>query len=485
MARFGFSQTNIKEPNVSGQFYSDDPEKLSAEIDTYLNKASVPVVDQHIEVMIAPHAGYMYSGPVAGYGFKAVQPKKYKTIIILAPSHYYPFDGVSIWAEGGFKTPFGVAPVDTEFAKQLLAKNSKFLFTPAVFEKEHSLEVEIPFLQKIYKDFKIVPVIMGQPNLELVEQLAKNLNEIIGDRKDILIVVSSDMSHYHPDAEARQMDAATIATIEKLDPGRLWSLCQLRKLEMCGFVPVTTALFYAKERGLTVKTLRYANSGDVTGDKDKVVGYTSIVMYSPEVKTVSQREGGEKYQAGAPLTKDQKRSLLDVAWQTVKLYVETGKTFEFVTKDPRVFEQEGAFVTIHNKGRLRGCIGHIIGDQPLIATVRDMAIAATKDHRFILNPITKEEIPELDIEVSVLSQPRPISDVSEIEMGKHGVILRQDSSHQGLFLPQVATETGWSKEKFLSELCSQKAGLPPNCWKDPRTRIHIFTADVFAKKDVQ
>jgi MEMO1 family protein len=479
MTRFGFSETNIKEPNVSGQFYSANPDQLSKEIEGHLNKAAVPAIDEHIEVLIAPHAGYVYSGPVAGYGFKAVQAKKYNTIIILAPSHYYPFEGVSIWTEGGFKTPLGIAPVDTEFAKNLLAANPKFSFTPSVFEREHSLEVEIPFLQKIYTDFKIVPVIMGQPKLDLVEQLAKKLNELIGERKDVLIVVSSDMSHYHPDAEARQMDQATIATIEKLDAGRLWTLCTLRKLEMCGFVPVTTALFYAKERGLAVKTLRYANSSDVTGDRDRVVGYTAIVMSAPGQK---QNSAGE-YRPGAPLTKEQKKYLLDIAWQTVKLYVETGKTLETKSNDPRLNEPEGAFVTVHKSGRLRGCIGHVIGDKPLIETVRDMAIAAvSQDPRF--DRVTAPELPELDVEISVLSQPR-ISNVNEIEMGKHGVILRQGPMHQGLFLPQVATETGWSKEEFLAQLCSQKAGLPRDCWKDPQTRIHIFTADVFAQKDVE
>ena len=489
MSRFAFSQPPIKEPNVSGQFYSADPAQLSAQIDDFLKKATVPAIDEDIELVIAPHAGYVYSGGVAAYGYKALAGKKYNTIVILAPSHYYPFDGVSIWPEGGFKTPLGIATVDTEFSKKLLASNANFSFTPEVFEKEHSLEVEIPFLQKIFTDFKIVPVIMGQPSIDLTQQLAKNLNELIGGRKDILIVVSSDMSHYHPYDTARQMDQATIQTIEKLDAPELWSKCQLRKLEMCGFVPVTTALFYAKERGLSVKDLKYANSGDVTGDKTRVVGYTSVVMYKSKEKQTEEKTSSVEAKGASSLAKEQKKSLLNLAKNTINIYVTSGETFKIVDKnldnpvDPRLMKQEGAFVTLHKQGKLRGCIGRIISDKPLIETVRNMAIAAaSQDPRF--TPVTKEELPELEVEISVLSQPWPISNLGEIEMGKHGVILGQ-GRQQGIFLPQVATETGWSKEKFLSELCSQKAGLPPDCWKDPKTHFEIFTADVFSEKDVQ
>ena len=435
MPRFGFTEPHIKEPNVSGQFYSADPAELSSEIDGFLKNATVPAMDEHIEVIIAPHAGYLYSGGVAGFGYKAIEGKKYSTIVILAPSHYYPFDGVSIWPEGGFRTPLGVAPVDTDFAKKLLASNANFSYTPQVFEKEHSLEVEIPFLQKIFKDFKIVPVIMGQPSIALAQQLAKNLNELIGDRKDVLIVVSSDMSHYHTYDVAEQMDHATIETIEKLDAPELWSKCQLRKLEMCGFVPVTTALFYARERGLIAKDLKYANSGDVTGDKSRVVGYTSVVMYKPQ----EQKQASSIEEKGTvPLTKTQKKNLIDLARQTMETYVKTGKTFEFKNKDPRLDEREGAFVTIHRQGKLRGCIGHIVSDRPLIETVRDMAIAAaSQDPRFV--PVVPGELPELEVEISVLSQPR-LGHVDEIVMGKHGVIISQGRSHQGLFLPQVARD---------------------------------------------
>jgi AmmeMemoRadiSam system protein A len=150
--------------------------------------------------------------------------------------------------------------------------------------------------------------------------------------------------------------------------------------------------------------------------------------------------------------------------------------------DPRLKEEEGAFVTIHRKGSLRGCIGNILGRQPLYLTIRDMAVAAaSEDPRF--PPVTAAELSVIDIEISVLSKPKVIKDVSEIKLGTHGVIVSRDAWHYGVFLPQVATETGWTKEEFLSELCSQKAHLPPDAWQDPRTKIEIFSADVFSEKD--
>jgi AmmeMemoRadiSam system protein A len=317
---------------------------------------------------------------------------------------------------------------------------------------------------------------MGQPSFALLEKFAASLKEVVGNRNDVLIVVSTDLSHYHPDIKARAMDASAIKAITSLDAKTVWEGCRLRSaMEMCGFVPTTAALLYARQRGLTqARMLRYANSGDVTGDRDGVVGYASVIIYGDP-------QGNEDKDA---LTPAQKKRLLEIARQTMEEYVRTGKTLEFRETDPRLLMEEGAFVTIHMQGRLRGCIGNILGRGPLYRTVRDMAIAAaTQDPRF--DPVQAEELKDLDVEVSVLSKPRVIRDVDEIVMGKHGVIVSQGPWRQGVFLPQVAVETGWSKEEFLNQLCAQKAGLARDAWKDPKTKIEIFTAQVFGEKDVQ
>ncbi len=477
MAKSAFGEPKIKEPNVSGQFYSADPAQLSKDIDQYFAKANLSPLDKHIDILVAPHAGYFYSGAVAAYSFKAASRNQYKTIVILAPSHFFGFDGISVYDEGGFQTPLGVVEVDAEFTKKLASQNKNFYFEPRAFEREHALEVELPFLQKTFKDFKIVPVIMGQPSFQLLNDFALALHQIIGEREDVLVVVSTDLSHYHDDAFARAMDQRTLSAVQALNAEGVFKENYQRTMEMCGFVPVTAAILYARMRGIRgVELLRYANSGDVTGDKQKVVGYSAMVMYRENQKETSRAAGD--------LTREQKKKLLDIARATLEEYVKTKKTLEFKEPDPRLSKEEGAFVTIRKQGQLRGCIGNILGGGPLYLMVRNMAIAsATQDPRF--KPVAKEELGELDVEVSVLSIPHPVNSIDEIQLGTHGVIVKRGDFNQGLFLPQVATETGWSKERFLSELCSQKAGLSPDCWKDPQAKFFVFTAEVFSEKDVQ
>ena len=476
MSTPGFSDEKIKAPNVSGQFYPSEPRELSRQIEEFTQRAPISPVNKHVDILIAPHAGYIYSGPVAAYSFKAVSENKYSTIIILAPSHFYGFDGISIWSEGGFQTPLGVIEVDQELSRQLIAASPKASFEPAAFEREHSLEVELPFLQKTFKDFKIVPVLLGQTSFETLQGFASALDQIVGQRKDILILVSTDMSHYHEDSVARDMDLRAIKTIQSLDAERVFRDCQQRTIEMCGYVPVTAALLYAKKRQLNqVDVLRYATSADATGDKASVVGYTSAIIYA---------NSSQEQTTTPSLTIKQKRRLIEIAKKTIEMYVKTGQMYEVNDNDSRLLQEEGTFVTIRKHGQLRGCIGNILGRGPLARLVRDMAIsAASDDPRF--QPVKADELDGIEIDISVLSKPWPIKNTDEIIMGVHGVIVSQGPFRQGIFLPEVATETGWSKDQFLSELCSQKAGLSPDCWKDPKTKIDIFTTESFSEKDLK
>jgi len=470
-----FADQYVKNPNVAGQFYTANPTKLAAQINSFLDSFSDERVPGHIDILIAPHAGYMYSGKIAARSFKEIQGKIYTTVVVLAPSHHYGFSGMSVWSKGGLRTPLGVLPVDEEFAARLIDQDPLFVDDPKVFDLEHSLEVELPFIQTVLPKAKIVPVIMGQASFETCQKAAAALDRLIGDRNDVLVVVSSDMSHFHDDQTARTMDGATLKIIESFDARQMWQQCAVRRLEMCGFVPVTTAMLLAKERGLQVKVLMYGNSGDVTGDKSNVVGYSSVVFYRAGQQAASGTGVGS-------LTLEQKRRLIDIAKKAIDLSVREGKTLKVDEKDPRLNEVEGAFVTIHKQGHLRGCIGNIIGRQALYLTVRDMAIAASSsDPRF--SPVSPEELKDLEIDISVLSKPWRAKNPDEIEMGVHGVILKR-GWHSGVFLPQVATETGWDREAFLSQLCSQKAGLPADCWKDPATQLNIFTATVFSEKDI-
>ena len=477
MSSSSFSQDKIKTPNVSGQFYPSSPNQLSEQIEGFIKQADVSTLDKHVDIVIAPHAGYIYSGPVAAYSFKAVSSNSYSTIIILAPSHFYGFDGISIWSEGGFQTPLGLVNVDAEFSRQLIAASPQTSFDPLAFEREHSLEVELPFLQKTFKDFKIVPVVLGQPSFETLQGFATALDQTVGQRKDILILVSTDMSHYHEEPVARDMDLRAIKTIQSLDAERVFRDCQRRTIEMCGYVPVTAALLYAKRRNLNqVDILRYATSADATKDKASVVGYTSAVIYA--------NPPDDDPKPAPSLTAQQKQRLIEIAKKTIDLYVKTGQMYQADDTDPRLLQEEGTFVTIRKHGQLRGCIGNILGRGPLARLVRDMAIsAASDDPRF--QPVKADELDEIEIDISVLSKPWSIKNTDEIIMGVHGVIVSQGPFRQGIFLPEVATETGWSKEQFLNELCSQKAGLPSDCWKDSKTKIDIFTTESFSEKDLK
>ena len=472
MSSAAFSEPNIKKPNVSGQFYTNDPIELAVQIEDMISGAQVEPYTTPVEIIIAPHAGYYYSGAVAGHSFKAVSQQKYNTIIILAPSHFYGFDGISVWDNGGFETPLGIVDVDEEFAKELTQFHPKIINDPKAFVKEHSLEVEIPFLQQTFQGFRLVPVVLGQPSPQLMAEFAQKLNSVIGNREDVLVVVSTDLSHYHDDSFARQMDSKTIEAIKSQDAELIYRECLSGGMEMCGCFPVITSLLLAKIRGLSqVDVLKYANSGDVNGKKDSVVGYSSIIIHQGQSKKIG------------PLNKNQKKRLIEIAREAIRGHVERGVRINVKEDDQRLQEKEGAFVSVYKDGLLRGCIGNILGSGPVYLTVRDMAISsASKDYRF--KPIQKDELDGIQIEISVLSKPRRIKNIDEIHLGIHGVIVTKGSK-SGVFLPQVADSTGWTKERFLSELCSQKADLPSDCWKDPqKIKIEVFTADVFSEKDI-
>ncbi|MBU0469636.1 MAG: AmmeMemoRadiSam system protein B [Candidatus Omnitrophica bacterium] len=486
--KMSISDQKIKNPNVSGQFYDSRSERLSKDIDKFLLDAKVTQREKFIDIIISPHAGYIYSGAVAAHGFKAASKNKYKTVVILAPSHFHGFDGVSIGLYDAFKTPLGDVPVDLDFAKKLELLNDKFYFDEKAFAREHSLEVQIPFIQKTFNNFKVVPVVVGQISAQTLKDFAQALNVVIGNRKDVLVVASTDLSHYHDAEFARNIDRKTIEVIKSLDVQELVEGSYLKTLELCGSMPVAISMVYAKLKGLTnVEVLTYANSGDVSGDRSNVVGYVSAIIYgdrgiaeSSIEENVGLKEGGADQDG---LSVDQKKRLLFIARKTVEEYVRNKKKLDFAENDARLKQPEGAFVTLKKNGKLRGCIGNIIAQGPLYLTVRNMAIAAaSQDHRF--SPVTVKELDDIEIDISVLTKPRVVKSASEIVLGKHGVIVSRGSFNQGVFLPQVATDTGWSKEKFLSELCSQKAQLPPDSWKDPATKLEVFEAIVFDEHEL-
>ena len=459
---------DIKMLNAAGTFYPADAAELSSKIDALIAKANPEQMPGEIFALISPHAGYDFSGGTAAYGYKLIKNKSYKTVVVIGPSHFFGFEGISIYPKGKFSTPLGEVDIDREFSAKLMGKNEKVFFEPRAFDREHSVEVEIPFLQKMLKEnsWKLVPVVMGDCTLSDCRAFADLLKEAIGARKDVLIIASTDMYHGYDYDEEEVIDNRTLSYLKNMDSEGLYDGFRAGKFQLCGGLPVVTTLYLAKKmRHNTIKLLAHTNSAQVTGNKIKgiwTVGYCSMAIDNPE------------------LNKEQKKKLLYIARNSIEHYLVSGERVELKEDDPMLLAQSGVFVTLNKQGNLRGCIGSLTGNQPLYLAVRDMAIeAAVNDPRF--HRVELSELKNIEIEISVLSALKRISTPDQINLGIHGVIVKS-GFNQGVFLPQVATETGWTKDKFLSELCSQKAGLPAEAWKDPNTELYVFTADVFSER---
>ena len=479
----------VKEADLAGSWYPASKTELENQLKGYLDAANPPKIDGQILAVIVPHAGYAYSGPVAAYSFKAVQDKGIKTVIIVGFSHRKLFNGIAIYDKGSWRTPLGDIQIDETLAKEI-EKNPRVKFNPDLFREENSVEMQVPFVQMMEiasspsaprndGGMKIVPIAFGTQDYEDAKSLADTLSAVVKDRNDILIVASTDMSHYHPYDEANSIDKHTIATLNKLKAKEFYDEGKLGVCELCGLMPVTTALLVAEMQGYDkIKTLKYANSGDITGDRSRVVGYVSSVIYKEVTRSPGHKVTSEK--ETQMLNEAQRKRLLQIARESIASYVKDGKRKEFKELDPLLNKPLGAFVTLREAGELRGCIGNMVGSGPLYQTIADMAIeAATGDPRF--PKLSLAEISKIEIEISVLSPLQKIKNIDEINIPGHGVIVKQ-GFRSGVYLPQVAIETGWNKEEFLTSLCAHKAGLPPDAWKSESTEIYIFTAEVFGEK---
>ena len=453
----------VRRPAVAGAFYPGNRLLLQREVDGFLAKARKVELEEELIALISPHAGYIYSGLVAAYSYKQLEGKNFDTVILIGPSHYFPLSGASVYNYGSYQTPLGLVEVDSHLANKIIARDKSIRYIPQAHIREHSLEVQLPFLQRTLKDFKIVPILISDATLRNCQTLA---DAIFRSRegKKILIIASTDLSHYQPYSKACQLDRITLDAILTLNPEEV-----AKKGDMCGQAAVLSTIMLAKKLGADKAIiLKYLNSGDTAGPKDGVVGYGAVAIVKK-----GEKEMKEVY------SREEREELLKIARDSIKSYLTTRKPPRIETLNPKLKEKRGVFVTLRKKEALRGCIGYIEPVFPLYQAVSECAIsAATKDFRF--PPVTREELPKITIEISVLS-PTKRAGVDEIEMGVHGVIVKR-GFNQGVFLPQVAEETGWSKEEFLSQLCSGKAGLPPDAWRNKDTEIYIFTVEKFEEE---
>jgi AmmeMemoRadiSam system protein B/AmmeMemoRadiSam system protein A len=468
------TQPLVRLPAVAGTFYPNDPVTLAKVIDGYLAEASR--LEPEPSILIAPHAGYVYSGGVAAQSFKQAQGRDYARVIILGFNHSasYGFDGAAIWSTGAWRTPLGDVPIDVGFAQALLDISPVFSTDRSIHLDEHSLEVEVPFIQRVLPGIPIVPVSIGRPTLENARAIADALTVALTAHPRSLVVVSTDLSHYPRYRDAQRVDAASLQTVMSLDTLALeaWDEEAMSKhtpnlhTTMCGKGPVLVAMMLAANLGAEQVTLiKYANSGDTPdGEPGRVVGYAAV-----------------EFVKGAPpaLSATDKSTLLDLARRTLSQYLPDRTLPEFEPTSVAMQLPRATFITLRHKRthELRGCRGEVFARYPLWESVQRVSIlSATDDPRF--PPMTAAELADQHIEISVLTPLRLAGSPDEVVVGKHGVMIRK-GGRGGLFLPQVPEEQGWDHDEYLSTLCWMKAGLPADAWRKPDVQLYIFEAEIF------
>ncbi|RKY53443.1 MAG: hypothetical protein DRP89_06205 [Candidatus Neomarinimicrobiota bacterium] len=483
---FSTSKAQDRPPAVAGGFYPENPQELSSLCNQYLNLAGEKSLSTKPIGIIVPHAGYVYSAHVAAYAFKELKNADYDAAIILGPSHIEYFSFASVYSGDSYSTPLGRMPVDKKIAS-LCETEDKFVrlslqghsFKP--FERgEHSLEVELPFLQTILGNIPIVPIVIGTMDWNVIQSLGQRLGEI-ASKKNVLLIASSDLSHYHSYSDCKKIDSRLISRLKLLNPKSFYNDLASKDFEACGGASITAMMIAAKKAGAnSIKVLKYANSGDIPhGDKSRVVGYLAAVLYNDKNLKSKEKDMKSKSLFEGELNKEEQRYLIELAENTVRAVVSNQPPPKLKNIPDKFKEKRGAFVTLKEHDQLRGCIGYILPIYPLYETVIEVATsAALKDPRF--PPVSKSELDNITVEVSVLTVPEVITDPKIIEVGKHGIIIKK-GFYQGLLLPQVATEYGWDRETFLEHTC-YKAGLPKDAWKDKDTEIKIFSAQVFNRE---
>ena len=463
-------EAKIRKPAVAGSFYAGDAKELRQDVRDCFSRCKNPLME-NVQAVIVPHAGYVFSGVTAASAFAAINPDaEYEHIFLLGPSHHVYLGKASVnIGASAYATPLGNVPVDTALCKDLMEKSDAITYAQEAHESEHCLEVELPFLQYHMKKIpSIVPIIIATQELTTLKKIADTLKPYLNEKN--LFVISSDFSHYPAYKDAEIVDGLTKDSIMT---GKVEAFVNatLHNQELgidhlatsaCGMAPIATLLMMT-ENDAKIKPhhVMYCNSGDSPyGGKDKVVGYHSFVFTTET--------------CGFDLTSEDRKQLKSIAYHTIKATLE-GKKYEPGRLSDVLLAKCGAFVSLHKKGKLRGCIGHFGEDMPLYQVVEHMAKAAAfEDPRFY--GVTMEELDDIDIEISVLTPMKRIQSIDEFELGKQGIFMRK-GYHTGTFLPQVADEVSWTKEEFLGHCAQDKAGIGWDGWKT--AELYTYEVIVF------
>ena len=422
----------IRNPVVAGQFYPGTPDQLRSMIGELVDEKAVK---EEVIGLVLPHAGYIYSGPVAGATISRIKVKD--TFIIMGPNHTGSGKPISIMTEGIWKTPLGEVEIDSELGKQILAASSYLQEDHVAHQYEHSIEVQLPFLQYFKSDIKLVPIILAYASGATYKEIGKGLAKAIKEsNKEVVIIASSDMTHYEPQESAQRKDTQAIEAMLDLNEDELLKRVQELDISMCGYAPAVSLISAAKELGATrAELVKYQTSGDTTGDYSSVVGYAGIII------------------KGAKML-----PLVRLAKETVETYVKEGKIPRLKELTPEMRGRAGVFVSIHKLGELRGCIGTFEPVEKNVAeeTIANAISSATRDPRF--PPVAPNELKDLTYNVDVLTKPEPIDSKDQLDPKKYGVIV-ECGWRRGLLLPDLE---GVDSVDEQIDICRQKAGIAPD-----------------------
>ncbi len=478
---------SIRRPVFADKFYPADSTKLTNAIKAFLNDARPRAIENPIAI-IAPHAGYIFAGQIMADAYNQVRGNEYDVIVVLGTNHTTAgFEDIGVYPKGAFATPIGMSKIDDKLADELIKEDPDVVVNLAVHAQEHSIEVQLPFIEYLFPRAKILPLIVGEPNIDMCAKFGKVLAGILKGKR-ALIVASSDLSHYPGFDDAIEVDNITLKTIAGMDikeiksemEGQLDRNIPQLVTCACGEAPILAAVAAAKALGADrASIVSYTNSGYTpAGAADRVVGYGAVVLGKGSTSAMVN-SGPPVVDYSYVLSSSDKKALLKYARQTLERIFSTSTVPLPRDFNPLLNMKKGAFVTLNKNGELRGCVGTMTEDRPLSTVVGAMALqAAFNDRRF--EPLTEQELAQVEIEISVLTPYKQVNSADDIVLARDGVIIKKGDK-QGVFLPQVATETGWSKEVFLDQLC-YKAGLQTGDWKG--AQLFTFQADVFSESQI-
>ncbi len=480
-------KTKVMRSSLAGMWYTSVPEELEREIKGYFDSATQVDLDDIIALLL-PHAGYAYSGQTAASAVAQVRGRNYERVVVLGPTHQFEMrNKISVPHAEFYSTPLGEVELDSEFLHNI-SKHSFVQTSTAHHQQEHSVQIEVPLLQVALDRFKLVPIVVGQLDLETCLMAGAALRELMDERT--LLVVSSDFSHYGerfgyiPFVEdvpenIKNLDMGAYRFIDNIDPRGFLQYCNDTGATICGRIPIAVLLAMLPD-DTDAHLVHYETSGNMTGCYDASVSYLSAAFTGGWVNCGP----GEGNQADSednvtPLNDNDKRSLLKLARSVLDSYLRNGGRGNSHAPDIDITDGMrnvmGAFVTLKKRGQLRGCIGEIFPRRELYKAVISHAInAGVNDQRF--SPVTLDELSRIKIEISALTAPHEVGSYREIEIGKHGVLLEK-GLRAAVFLPQVAPEQGWGVEEMLENL-ALKAGLGPDGWREG-AELKVFEAIVF------